>query len=138
MIILLYRKIQFLHGNCNVPIFDCTSHQYSAKEIVNVLLDQSLPVEKISTSRPTFVEDNFIFVVDLSKLDDPKDVRADDLGSWICNGKRSVQCAIEDGRAFEIVPTSNTNVGITYRLIRRYYKHATAGDFARIISEIYG
>ena len=74
-------------------------------------------------------------MVDLSHLEKPEDLRADDLGSWLCNGKKCVRCTVQDGQILEIFSGSSGN---TYLLIRRYYKHATSGDFRRTIAEVYG
>lgn len=68
----------------NIPIFENSNTHYSAKRIVEVLLDETLPNRKIATSQPVCIEDNLVFVVDLSKLDNPDDIRCDDLGSWTC------------------------------------------------------
>ena len=82
-----YRKIEHLHDNLSIPIYDRTSKHYSAKNIVEVLLDKHLPFNRIATCQPVGVQDNLVFVIDLSQLEKPEDIRADDLGSWTCNGK---------------------------------------------------
>lgn len=56
------------------------------KKIIELLLDRSIPLSKIATSQPVGVQDNMVFIVDLSKLAKDEDIRADDLGSWLCNG----------------------------------------------------
>ena len=71
------------------------------------------------------VSENLVFVLDMSRLDKPQDVCADDLGSWVCNSKRYNSCEIEDGHVMEIY-------------LEQYYKQATSGDFRRIVAEIYG
>ena len=117
---------------------DRTSKHYTAKSIVEVLLDKHLPLKMIATSQPVGVQKNLVFVIDLSKLEKPEDIRADDLGSWTCNGKRYVQCIVNDGEVSGILSGSKSGTRSTYCLIKRYYKHATAGDFKRTIAEIYG
>lgn len=79
-----------------------------------------------------------MFVMDLSRLEKPEDVRADDFGSWLCNGKQCNSCEVEDGHVMEVYSELSIQRENTYCLIRRYYKHATSGDFRRIIAEIYG
>ena len=79
-----------------------------------------------------------MFVIDLSQLEKPEDIRADDLGSWTYNGKRCVQCVVHDGEVSDIIPGSRSGTCITYCLVKRYYKYAIAGDFKRTIAEIYG
>ena len=133
-----YRKIEHLHDNLSIPIYDRTSKHYTAKNIVEVLLDKHLPFNRIATCQPVGVQDNLVFVIDLSQLEKPEDIRADDLGSWTCNGKRCVQCVVHDGEVSDIIPGSKSGTCSTYCLVKRYYKHATAGDFKRTIAEIYG
>ena len=103
-----------------------------------MLLDKHLPFNRIATCQPVGVQDNLVFVIDLSKLEKPEDIRADDLGSWTCNGKRCVQCIVHNGEVSEILPGSKSGACSTYCLVKRYYKHATSGDFKRTIAEIYG
>ena len=79
--------------------------------------------------------ENLVFVVDLSELNKPEGVRADDLGSWVCNGKR---CNVENGRVMEVLSGTSVKKESTCRLVRQYYKHATSGDFRTAIAEIYG
>ena len=109
---------------------------YSAWCIVELLLDKRLPVSKIATSQSVSVRENFVFVVDLSRLEKPEDIRVDDLGSWTCNGKRCLQCVVDDGVVSEILSESKVRTGNTYCLVKRFHKHATAGDFKRTIAKI--
>ena len=51
---------------------------------------------KLLLLHPVSVQDNMEFVVDLSHLDKPQDIRADDLGSWTFNDKRCSNCDVED------------------------------------------
>ena len=122
----------------NLPIFEQTTDHYTAKGIIE-LLDTELSHSKIATIQPTGVQDNLVFIVDISKLDKPEDVRADDLGSWVCNGKRRLQCAVNDqGRVVDIFSKYQPKKQHLFTLVKRYYKHATAGDYRRTIAEIYG
>ena len=63
-------------------MFAETADRYTATGIAELLLDKTIPLGKIATSRPVCVQNNFVFVVDISKLDKPEDVRVDDMGSW--------------------------------------------------------
>ena len=127
-----------MHDDLELPIYEKTSQTYSAKEITEILLESDLLTSRIATSHPVSVQDNLVFVVDLSQLEKPEDIRADDLGSWVCNGKRCNGCEVEDGQVTEVFSGLSIQGGSTYRLVRRYYKHATSTDFRRTIAEIYG
>ena len=83
-----------------------------------MLLDEHLPQNKIATGQPVSVQENLVFIVDLSKLDKPEDIRADDLGSWICNGKRSSWSVLnEDGDIIEITTRYKSRFSNNYRLL---------------------
>ena len=86
------------------------------------------------------VQDNRVFIVDISKLEKPEDIRADDLGSWECNGKRCLYCSVDNEGYVVSVSKSKTpeDAYTMYTLVRRYYKHATATDYKKTIAEIYG
>ena len=132
-----YRR-RCYNDNPNLPIYQHTACRYNAQKIVEVLLNPKLPLSRISTTRPVSVQDNVVFIVDLSKLDKPEDIRADDLGSWQCNGKRFIKCTVDKGRVTELVAQRKGQPGKTYTLVRRYYEHTTSRDFKRTIAEIYG
>ncbi len=96
-------------------------------------------MNKIATTRPVCVQDNVAFVVDISKLDKKEDIRADDLGSWHCNGKRFIKCAVdEDGNVIELINHPRRRTNGLYTIVRRYYEHTTARDFKKTIAEIIG
>lgn len=134
------RQLVYLNNNMNIPIFEQTSDHYTTKAIVEILLDKHLPLSKIATSQPVNVQSNMVFVVDLSKLSSPEDIRADDLGSWLCNGKRRQQCSVNKfGRVTDANLTINkSRKQLLYTLVKRYYRHATASDYRRVITEIFG
>ena len=68
---------------------------YSQEEIACILCHPVFQEELLCSSRPVSVENNVSFVVDLSKLKDPNDVRADDLGAWKCTGLRTLQLVVK-------------------------------------------
>ena len=47
---------------------EITDH-YTAKEMTELLLNKKVPLTKIATSQPVCVQDNYVFIVDISKLD---------------------------------------------------------------------
>lgn len=58
----------------NILIYERTTDHYTAKGIIELLLDKFLPHSVIATSQPVRVQDNLVFVVDISKLDKPEDI----------------------------------------------------------------
>ena len=135
---LLCRKLEYLHNNLELPIYERNSQTYSARTICEILLDEGLSTNKIATSHPVSIQENLVFVVDLSQLHKPEDVRANDRGSWVCNSKQRNVCEVEDRHVTKVFSGPSIKRENAYCLVRRYYKHATSGDFRRTIAEIYG
>lgn len=132
-------SVELYNGICNLPIFERSSKRLHARGIVERLLDCSLDMAKVATTRPVSIEDNVIFVIDTSKLPCPSDVRADDLGSWRCNGKQLCYCTLSPtGHVEEIQTRKPSNSKSTYGLIRRYYTHGTASDLRKTVAELIG
>ena len=69
-------------------MYDYPVKGYSQEKIVDILCDPMLDENLICSSNPVSVENCVAFVIDVSKLKDPNDVRADDLGAWKCSGSR--------------------------------------------------
>lgn len=55
-------------------------------EMANILLDPDMNKDKICRILPVNIEHNVAFVIDLSELENPKDVSCDDMGFWKYNG----------------------------------------------------
>ena len=69
-----------------VPIFERPPPKYSAYGIMKLLLDPNIDKSKIALKRPVGTTHNATFVVDLSKLDHPDDVKKDNFGKWEHSG----------------------------------------------------
>ena len=138
-LILIYRNIKLYNDNPNLPVYQYTKCRYNVQTIVEILLNSKLSLSKIATTRPVSIQDNATFVVDLSKLQKKEDIRADDLGSWRCNGKRFMKCEVDKkGKVIGLISQSRRHFGTQYTVVRRYYEHATSRDFKKTIAEIIG
>ena len=50
-----------------------------------------------------------------------------------------MRCVVEDGCVLDVTPGLVAQEGKqSYLLVKRYYKHVTAGDFRKTIAEILG
>ena len=137
--VFLYNYSEFHNGNCNLPIFERSTARLYARPIVEQLLDRNLNMAKVATVRPVSVQENLTFVVDTGKLDSPEDIRADDLGTWLCNGKHLCYCTLSPtGRVDEILTRKPSKSPATYGLVRRYYTHGTAPDLRKTVAELIG
>lgn len=127
-------EIDYYHGNKSLPIYERTTKSYSREEIACILCNPALSEELICSTQPVSIENNVSFVIDLSKLKDPNDVRADDLGAWKCTGSRILQCIVKCSNSTCHV-VSKLCPGATKISIRRqYFVHATDHDLHRMIA----
>ena len=74
------------------------------------------------------------FVVDLSKLKDPNDVRADDLGAWKCTGSRTLQCIVRYSSSTCHIVTKLCPGATKISIRWQYFVHATDHNFHRMIA----
>ena len=133
---------KYLHDDQNLPIYDIRSSGCTYSEAVKILLngEQSL----VCSKQPVLVDDNYIFLVNLTSLDDPDDIKSDDCGHWVHNGHKSIYVAVksQNGEVINvksivkpIPPDENSTV---YCLVRTYYIHDPHDDFKRIFYHIFG
>ena len=83
-----------------------------------------------------------LFIVDLEKLRDPKNVTCDDMGSWHSNGAHSVYLTKNQSGVVSIIPLKQVRKGKVkdemYKMIKRYYYHKAARDLNKTIFLIQG
>lgn len=126
-----------------MPIYSSSTH-YSYTEAVKIILHS--PLDKVCSKHPVRVECNATFLVDLSKLDHADDIKADDCGHWIHNGRKTTKVVV--WKSNEVVtrvvstakdrkspPDENSEI---YSLIRVYYNHDPHSDFKRTYYYLYG
>ena len=69
--------IKYHCGRRDLPVFGCHPKRITTAEAMNVLLDPDLDRRRVCISQPVAVENNRLFVVDLSHLKKPKDLLCD-------------------------------------------------------------
>ena len=90
-------SLEYCQGNTNLPVYGHPKHGYNCEEIIHILLDPVFKDELLSKTHPVSVKYNVSFVIDLSSLSNPKDMRADDLGSWTCIASRRLTFMVKFG-----------------------------------------
>ena len=104
------------------------------------------PEDKVCSKHPVRVESNATFVVNLSKLDHADDIKADDCGHWIHNGRKTTKVVVwksnsvvtgvvSTSKSKKTAPDENSEI---YSLIRVYYNHDPHSDFKRTFYYLYG
>ena len=113
---------------------------YSLDTLADVLLNDSVPHSRICSKQPVHVCRNVTFVVDLEKLEDPTDVRADENGVWIRKGSPVVYVSkyTKEGKAKFFRWTKKPTHAHQFNITRTYYRHASSPDFTRMIVVAYG
>jgi len=76
------------NGDDELPVYrwNQSKEHYTLDSLANVLLTDSVPPSSICSKQSVHICRNVSFVVDLHKLDDPVDVRADENGVWVWKG----------------------------------------------------
>ena len=130
-----YREsVEYYHGNECLPVYGKPRKGYCIEEIVKILLSPKFQNNLLCTTHPISVQNNVSFVVDRSKLKDPNDVRADDLGAWKCNGSRLLRYTVKiTDTDCHIVNEMSPNA-IVINIRRQYHVHATDPDLHRMIA----
>ena len=103
----------------------------------------NLPKEMICSKQPIGVSCSSTIFVDLSKLSDRADVRADDLGVWINQGVQSKYCSVQfeknmARRIQKFACQPAVMRASVYRCKRSYWYHAEDSKFVRRLIEIEG
>lgn len=115
-------------------MYDYPLKGYSQEEIVHILCNPMLKKELICSSHPVSVENNVSFVIDLSQLKNPNDVRADDLGTWKCTGSRVLNFSVKvTNKACRVVTGSSVGA-VKIGVRRQYFVHASDHDLHRMIA----
>ena len=105
------------------------------------MLDPELKQDRVCLTQVTCVEHNSTFIVNLTKLSSPKDVYADDMGSWKYNGVYRAWVAInEDGFVTahgSKKPTECEDDRLFY-INKKYFVHKTSPDLKKTVALLSG
>lgn len=127
------KKIHYLNGRQDVPIYCFQKRRPTTTEAVGIILNPDLDRERVCTSQPTCINKDSVFIVDLKQLKHPSDVLCDDMGTWICNGCRHTWITVDEDGELEFFnkkrPKDRENC---YKVIRKYYNHKGSTDFHRM------
>ena len=64
--------------------------KYTAEAILKILLDPKLDYSRVCSVWPVLVENSATFVIDVTKLKHPDDVRKDFFGKWTHSGSHPI------------------------------------------------
>ena len=135
--------LRYLHDDKSVPVFSSTTH-FSYSEAVEIILSRNK--ERVCCRHPVLVEENVSFLVDINQLSHVDDIKADDCGHWIHNGRKTTKVAVWTSKGaitkvvsinknFKNPPDENSKL---FMLVRVYYVHDPHSDFKRTYYYLYG
>ena len=135
---------EYYNDNVDLPVFQCGRMEYTVAELVSILLG-NVSKEKVCKAQPVNVEHNCSFVVDLSCVNDPNDLRADDSGVWKHQGVRKSWVVMDNTRNILFQsrerPPQKQDIpqnGRQYVLTRVYHALQESNDFRRMIVTLQG
>ena len=117
-------------------MYGSNKKRLSIEDLADIIIVKPIPQSMICSQQPLRVQHNCSFVVDLTELNNPLDIRADDNSVWNCKGSPSTFISIHDGvvkRRSRLHQHPNH-----YKITRYYYNHSSSPDFHRIIIMAYG
>ena len=137
---IVYYHILFLCSKA--VVFSSGAIKYNASDLVRILLDEKHRDGRVSRHQPLRVRQSKSFLVDTNNLDDPDDIKADDLGSWRNDGQHSrwvkVNQVNEHVRSVKFCSGKPQNDPSTFCLHRNYYIHHSSNQFKRKIAYLTG
>lgn len=132
-----------LFSNCSSTLnplgYEKPPTKYSAETILKILLDPEIDRSRICNMWPVAVHSSTTFVVDVTKLKHPDDVRKDFFGRWKHSGSHPTPFKArvsEEGVEVERCALGAT--GAVYYLRRLHGYHPSNPSFRRLIAFVSG
>ena len=128
-------KGDFYNRNPKLPVYSRISTRMDTQEIVNALLNPELDDDMIYTMQTVSVEHNAVFIVDLEKLNNVKDLYCDDMGSWQYNGVYHSWLTVNDiGFVSTLGKQKPSEVTFDmHYIIKKYFVHRTNSDLKKVV-----
>lgn len=145
---VLPRIVSYFAGNLSFPMTEINDGEFSVTETARILLSTNPTSKAVCQKFPKGAQQNCCFLVNLTNSKDPRDLRADDLGTWRHNGVvttylRVNQSANKNGEICQhpknFKPSKEDMVDSNMFVMRRaYHAKGTASDYKRLIVEMEG
>ena len=132
----------YLHGNHDIPIYCKISKLLSTEECINIILDPKLTSDVVCNQLPIAIDQNSVFVVDMSKLAHPKDIVCDDMGCWKWGGSYRIWLEVDDTGGVKVLgkeaPGQDKSGFPAFRIWKRYYTSKSSPDLRKLVVTIEG
>ena len=136
---LKLEKLKCVIFQCSCePVYEFPPPKYSAEGVIRILLNPDLDKSKVCTIRPTVVSISSTFVVDISKLAHPDDVKNDNFGIWSHSGSHPQAFRVTFDAADNFMQIEKCVAGVTGSdvvYLRRLHRfHPSNKGFKRMIA----
>lgn len=125
-----------LHGIPELPVYDKPKKMLTTQKVIDVLLSFDLQESSICSRVPFSIEINSAFIVDLNKLQSPKDILCDDMGVWSWGGSTKHWVAVDKYgiiKFLKSVPKDTLSDNTCYRVWKRYYALKASPDVKKMV-----
>ena len=111
--------------------------QFTLSELVDILISESLPEEKVCKVQPLGVNHHCTFIIDLNSVS-TEDMKADDQWFWKSNGTHQSYFKLNRRNFAEFLKAAPAQAAGHFVIICRYLVHHTYSKFRQCIVEIRG
>ena len=121
--------------------FESPPPKYSAEAVLKLLLDPSIDRCQVCITWPVGnITGNASFVVDITSLKHPDDVRNDSFGRWIHSGSHqfAFNASIEAGELVQVEKCAPGATGNVFYLRRLHGYHPSNPEFRRMLAFVSG
>ena len=115
--------------------------KYLAETILKILLNPSISMSKVCSTWPIEdIETSSTFVVDITKLKHPDDVRKDYFGKWVHSGSHPVpfKATVNEDGGVEVEKCAPGASGEVFYLRRLHCYHPSNSNFRRLLAFVSG
>ena len=138
VIVLLYYTAKIA---LEFQFFKRPPEKYSAYRIMQILLDSNIDERRIAKRRPLEAPYSATFVVDISELSHPDDIKKDMYGKWLYSGSHSdvFLCSYSlNGNVMIEKAAPGASGSNAYALRRLHSVHPSNTDFRRVLALLFG
>ena len=122
------------------PVYEHPPQKYSAETVIKILLDPNLDPSQICSSRPTNISESSTYVIDVTKLETPKDIKSDNFGVWNHSGSHPQPFVVKiDENGVQVDKRAPGMSGDNVMYLRRLHSvHPSNKQFKRMIAFLSG
>lgn len=137
------KNVSLYNGDPSLPVLSYTKTSYDSAQITKLML-RHWDRQQLCCQQPINVSTNVAFLVDLSMLDHPEDVKSDEMGVWHRTGSPKRFCFVnrnDEGKVTSVQVHKKEPQEVAdqvYILRRLYYQHKYAKDLHKNIAFLAG